>query len=93
MGPLCARSRKMQPGGGLHRRHLTSSHRSAIAVDILPMLEQEAKERQGTRTDLDGTLLKNLSNVGTDRNEGMATAQAAAALGTRYGKHSAAQRT
>jgi N6-adenosine-specific RNA methylase IME4 len=30
----------------LHRRHLTSSQRAAVAVDILPMLEAEAKERQ-----------------------------------------------
>ena len=30
----------------LHRRHLTSSQRSMVALDILPMLEAEAKERQ-----------------------------------------------
>jgi len=30
----------------LKRRHLDSSQRAAIAVDILPMLEAEAKERQ-----------------------------------------------
>jgi len=30
----------------LHRRHLTSSQRAAVAVDILPMLEAEAKERK-----------------------------------------------
>lgn len=30
----------------LHRRHLTSSQRATLAVDILPMLEKEAKERQ-----------------------------------------------
>jgi len=30
----------------LHRRHLTSSQRAVIALDILPMLEAEAKERQ-----------------------------------------------
>ncbi len=30
----------------LHRRHLTSSQRAAIAVEILPLLEREAKERQ-----------------------------------------------
>ena len=29
----------------LHRRHLTSSQRAAIAVDVLPMLEAEARER------------------------------------------------
>jgi len=36
----------------LHRRHLTSSQRAVIALNVLPLLEQEAKERQGTRTDL-----------------------------------------
>ena len=30
----------------LHRRHLTSSQKAAIAIEILPMLEAEAKERQ-----------------------------------------------
>ena len=36
----------------LHRRHLTPMQRAGVAVDILPMLEIEAKERQGRRTDL-----------------------------------------
>src|SRR5215211_6851887 len=30
----------------LHRRHLTSSQRAAVAVEVLPFLEAEAKERQ-----------------------------------------------
>lgn len=30
----------------LHRRHLSSTQRSTVAVDMLPMLEEEAKERQ-----------------------------------------------
>lgn len=30
----------------LHRRHLTASQRAAIAVDVLPVLEWEAKKRQ-----------------------------------------------
>ena len=30
----------------LHRRHLTSSQRAVVALDILPMLEAEARERQ-----------------------------------------------
>jgi len=30
----------------LHRRHLTSSQRATVALEILPMLEAEAKERQ-----------------------------------------------
>ena len=36
----------------LHRRHLTSSQRAVIALESLPFLEKEAKERQGTRTDI-----------------------------------------
>lgn len=30
----------------LHRRHLTPSQRAAVGVDMLPMLEEEAKRRQ-----------------------------------------------
>lgn len=30
----------------LHRRHLTASQRAIVALDILPLLEKEAKERQ-----------------------------------------------
>jgi len=30
----------------LHRRHLTTSQRAGVALDMLPMLEAEAKERQ-----------------------------------------------
>lgn len=55
----------------LHRRHLTSGQRAVIALDILPMLEEEAKERQGKRTDLQpvgpdlfgGTSVKKLTEV------------------------------
>ncbi|MCL6559919.1 MAG: ParB N-terminal domain-containing protein [Firmicutes bacterium] len=36
----------------LHRRHLTSSQRAAIAVQFLDFERIEAKKRQGTRTDL-----------------------------------------
>jgi ParB-like chromosome segregation protein Spo0J len=43
----------------LVRRHLTSSQRAVIALDILPMLEEEAKERQGRRQ----TSRKQLRNV------------------------------
>ena len=34
---------------------LTKNQCAAIAVDLLPMLEKEARERQGTRTDLNIT--------------------------------------
>ena len=36
----------------LHRRHLTPSQCAVVALDILPLLEEEAKVRQGRRTDL-----------------------------------------
>jgi hypothetical protein len=36
----------------LHRRHLTTGQRAMVAVDLLPVLEQQARARQGTRTDL-----------------------------------------
>lgn len=38
----------------LHRRHLTSAQKAAIAAAALPALEAQARERQGTRTDLAG---------------------------------------
>jgi len=38
------------------RRHLNSSQLAALAVDLLPILEQEAKERQGARTDISANL-------------------------------------
>lgn len=36
----------------LHRRHMNSSQRAVVALEVLPMLEEEARARQGTRTDL-----------------------------------------
>lgn len=36
----------------LHRRQLSKSQAAAVAVEALPMLEAEAKKRQGTRTDI-----------------------------------------
>jgi hypothetical protein len=35
----------------LHRRHLTDDQRGAISMQTLPLLEAEARERQGRRTD------------------------------------------
>lgn len=60
----------------LHRRHLTSSQRAVIALDVLPMLEEEARARQGQRTDL--TSVKDLTDVKSQR----ATDQAASIVGT-----------
>lgn len=36
----------------MDRRHLTTTQRAALAVDLLPPLEERARERQGARTDL-----------------------------------------
>lgn len=49
----------------LKRRHLTSSQRAVVALEILPMLEDEAKERQGKRTDL--ASVKELTEVQPQR--------------------------
>lgn len=36
----------------LNRRHLDSGQRACIAQDVLPLFEEQAKERQGARSDL-----------------------------------------
>jgi ParB-like chromosome segregation protein Spo0J len=61
----------------LKRRHLTSSQRAVIAEAALPLYEAEAKERQGTRTDLP-TSVKKLPKVDT----GKAASAAAKDFGT-----------
>jgi DNA modification methylase len=58
----------------LKRRHLTSSQKAMVALEVESQLAIEAKLRQGTRTDL--TLSKFFDNVGT------ASGQAAKAVGT-----------
>ena len=45
----------------IKRRHLTSSQQAACALEILPMLEAEAKKRQGERHDL--TSMKSFMEV------------------------------
>jgi N6-adenosine-specific RNA methylase IME4 len=49
------------------RRHLTSSQRAAVAVEVLPLLEAEAKERQrkhaGTAPGIAGTLVQLFAQV------------------------------
>lgn len=47
-----------------HRRHLSSSQLAAIAAEILPDLEKEARERQGERRDL--TSVKDFTEVKMD---------------------------
>lgn len=60
----------------LHRRHLNSGQKAIIAVDILPLLEAEAKERQ--RGGQGGTLLKEIFPEAKSQ----ARDQAAAIVGT-----------
>jgi N6-adenosine-specific RNA methylase IME4 len=57
----------------LHRRHLSSSQRAVVALDVLPLLEAEARERQGQRTDIREIV---------PESSGKATDQAAAMTGT-----------
>lgn len=40
----------------MHRRHLTSSQRSVIGEELKKKFEDEAKERQGSRTDISANL-------------------------------------
>lgn len=56
------------------RRHLTPSQTAPVALDILPLMEKEAKERQGTRTDISQRI--------DEGDEGRATEKAAAMVGT-----------
>ena len=39
--------------GNLHRRHLTKSQRAVLALDIMPMLEEEAKRREQSKNKID----------------------------------------
>lgn len=57
----------------LHRRHMTSSQLAVVALDILPMLEDEARARQGARTDIREII---------PESPGKATDQAATMTGT-----------
>ena len=63
----------------LKRRHLTKDQRAVISLDVLPMLEEEAKKRQGTRTDLN-------PNIPTLLSEGESREQASKIMqvGTTY---------
>lgn len=64
----------------LHRRHLNSGQLAMVALDILPLLEEEAKERQGVRNDKPTTSVNSLTEVVAQPKR--ATAQAAAITGT-----------
>ena len=71
----------------LHRRHLSSSQRAAIAVEILPMLEQQAQGRQRM-----GGKNKLPQKIGEPSHEGEAVEQAAKQLGTNRDYVSAAKK-
>jgi hypothetical protein len=60
----------------VRRRQLTSSQKAALAAEVLPLFEQEAKERQGRRTDLMATVPESQKSAPTSRD------QAAAVVGT-----------
>lgn len=64
----------------LQRRHLTSSQKATVAMDVLPMLEAEAKERQGARNDIH-QLIDECSNEPRERIP-QALEQAAQMVGT-----------
>jgi hypothetical protein len=67
----------------LHRRHLSSPQRAAIAVDLLPLLEAEARERQRQAGSLRGRGQKVPEKVPeAKRDEGEARQQAARLAGT-----------
>ena len=56
----------------VHRRQLTDAQKAVLALDILPHLEEQARERQGERTDIVERIPRG--------NEGKARDQAAAAV-------------
>jgi N6-adenosine-specific RNA methylase IME4 len=73
----------------LHRRHLTSSQKAAIATEIEPILAKEAKKRQGKRTDLKPNISQKIEqsqevklNQGNNINKNKATEQAAKLIQT-----------
>ena len=67
----------------LHRRHLTSSQKAAIAIEILPELEAEAKERQRQAGKYHGR-----GKVQQKTSEPISQPQAAEQLAQRYSTNS-----
>ena len=62
----------------LHRRHLTSSQRAVIALEMLPILETEARERQRTKKPQTNTLLsQQIAEAKSNPEDGRTTQQAA----------------
>jgi hypothetical protein len=76
----------------VHRRHLTSSQRATLAVDVMPFLKQEAEERQKCGKSADGKRggrrKKNLPQIvgegsgKPDKHQGEAAVRAAQLAGT-----------
>ena len=60
----------------LRRKHLDASQRAMVAKNMLPLLEKEAKKRQGKRTDLDSELPGKIAGKSGDARD-----QAAQAVG------------
>ncbi len=63
----------------LHRRHLTASQKAALALDILPMLEEEAKKRQRLSA---GRGIKVAKELATNNEKGKSSQVAAKMVGT-----------
>lgn len=64
----------------LRRRHLTSGQKAAVALEILPMLESEAKERQKSTLKQNATVSQKID----ERSKGKASEQAAQIVGTNH---------
>lgn len=64
----------------LHRRHLTSGQKAAVALEIEPMLAAEAKERQVSQLKQGDSFP--VKEIFPEREKGQARDQAAAAVGT-----------
>ena len=69
----------------LERRHLSSSQKAAIGVeleDLLAELERQAKERQGTRNDLKTNIVQKIEQSSEDPMATRTISKAATVLGT-----------
>jgi N6-adenosine-specific RNA methylase IME4 len=64
----------------LHRRHLTPSQRAAIAVDALPVLEAEARKRQGEAAERTNSLRRELKALNEAAEKGDSLADWKASL-------------